>query len=391
MREYNIVVIGLGPAGLSLLYFLKKLKFNGNILSVEAKREVGLNKHCAGLVSSSFVKFMWPITKRTIINKLTLFTITTFSTKKEVNVKLFEEAYVIDRVMYEKLLYEEISTFSDYIFKKQAIDIAGNIVNLKGESKVKAEVIIVAEGSVHRLRRKIFRNIRKVRKVFGIQEDIVAKPQNTSSFTVVFTDTYAKGFFGWVIPLSDKSVRVGIGGVKVSVEALRYFVKLLVKRNFISEPIKYGKPFGGIILTTPPSKTDHRGNVIFLGDSGLHVKPITGGGLYIHSLFSKSLAKSLATINNLSDASFLRKYYNETSSLRRKLKIQGLLAKILHELSERTKTEIVNEISNEEFYLRNYDFHEEDILSFITKSSFIKSIIKHCPSIMTAFLRKTVQ
>ena len=385
------MVIGLGPAGLSLLYFLKKLKFSGNVLSVEAKREIGLNKHCAGLVSSSFVKLMWPITKKTIINKLTSFTITTFSTSKEVNVKLYEEAYVIDRVMYEKLLYEEVSTFSEHMFKKQAIDIVGNIINLKGESKVKAEAIIVAEGSVHRFRRKIYGNIRKVRKVFGIQEDIAAKPQNTSSFTVIFTDTFAKGFFGWVIPLGDKKVRVGIGGAKVSIKALRYFVKFLVKRNIVSEPIKYGKPFGGIILTTPPSKTDHKGNVIFLGDSGLHVKPITGGGLYMHSLFSRTLAESLVTINNLCDTSFLRKYYNETSRLRRKLMIQGLLAKILHGLSEKTKTEIVNEISNEEFYLRNYDFHEEDILSFIAKPSFIKNIIKHYSSIMSAFLRKTVQ
>jgi len=391
MREYDIVVIGLGPAGLSLLYFLKKFKFNSNILGVEAKRKIGLNKHCAGLVSSSFIKLMWPITKKTIINKLSSFIVTTLSTSKKVYVKLLEEAYVIDRIAYEEVLFENISNFSNYLFGNQATDIVKNTINLGNKEKIKAKVCVIAEGYVHRLRKRILGKKRNERKVFGIQEDIVAKPYDESSFLVVFTDTYAKGFFGWVIPLSEKKVRVGLGGLRVSIRTLRAFEKQLVRRNIISEPVKHGKPYGGVILTSPPEKIDHKGKVIFIGDSGFHVKPITGGGLFIHTLFSKSLAKSIATINNLDSMGFLNKYYGETAVFRRKLRLQGLIARILHELDEKVKTEIIDDISGEEYYLRDYDFHEKDVLSLLTKFSITKDIIKYSYSIIAAFLQRMVQ
>ena len=390
MQKYDIAIVGLGPAGLSLLYFLKKFRFNGEILGVEAKREVGLNRHCAGLVSSSFIKLMWPIAKETILNKLSSFTVTTLSTSKKVHVKLSEEAYVIDRVMYERILFKNILNYGTYMLGKQVTDIIGNIAYLNSRDKVRSEVFVVAEGYVHRLRRKILGKREKRKKVFGIQEDIIAKPHDISSFTVVFTDTYAKGFFGWAIPLDDKKVRVGIGGLKVSVEMLRIFEEKLVKKNIISKPIKHDKPYGGIILTSPPEKVDHKDNVIFLGDSGFHVKPITGGGLFIHALFSKFLAESITKTNNLKDADFLKEYYRKTLHLRKRLWLQGILAKIIHGLNEVEKTRIIDDISGEEYFLRNYDFHEKDLLSLLTKPSIVKIGVKYF-HLVTTILRKMAQ
>jgi len=391
MREYDMVIVGLGPAGLSLLYFLKKFKFNGSVLGIEAKREVGLNKHCAGLVSSSFIKLMWPITKKTIINRLSSFTVTTLTTSKKVYVNLLEEAYVIDRIAYERILFENVSNFNDYLFKQQAIDIVGNTANLSSKNRVRAKIFVIAEGYVHRLRRKILGEKKGERKIYGIQEDIIAKPYDKTSFSVIFTDTFAKGFFGWAIPLDERKVRVGIGGSKVSIGMLRAFEKQLVKRRIISEPIKHGEPYGGVILTSPPERLDHKGKVIFIGDSGFHVKPITGGGLFIHTLFSRSLARSITATDNLDDIGFLNRYYGETAVFRRKLRLQGLIAKILHELNEEEKTKIINDISGEEYYLRNYDFHEKDILLLLTKLQIVKSVMKHSHSIIAAFLRRMAQ
>ena len=55
------------------------------------------------------------------------------------------------------------------------------------------------------------------------------------------------------------------------------------------------------------------------------------------------------------------------------------------------KTKIINDISGEEYYLRNYDFHEKDILLLLTKLQIVKSVMKHSHSIIAAFLRRMAQ
>ncbi len=388
MHKYDIAIIGLGPAGLSLIHFLMEESFNKGIVAFEAKKHAGLNNHCAGLVSSTFIRLMWPFTRDIIINSFKGFYVTTLSSNKSLHVKLNNKAYVINRVEYERKIFEKIKDSITYRLREPVIDIWKNKIILRKNRSVEAKTIIISEGSTHKLRTKILGRGGKDR-VYGIQEDVKAKPEYINDFTVIFSDKYAKEFFGWLIPLSTNKARIGIAGNKVSLKMLRLFEKHIVKKKLITEIVDRSRPFGGSILIKPPNKIDHVNSLIFLGDSGYHVKPLTGGGLFILTLFSKALAKALASVHNHEEA--LNLYYKETSMIRKRLHVQNIISRIIHKLSERDKAMIIEALYQNEIFLKDYDFHEVSLLSLLANSNILLKILASSPSIIKEFLKSRAQ
>ncbi len=388
MHKYDVAIIGLGPAGLSLIHFLMKESFNRDVIAFEAKKYVGLNNHCAGLVSSTFIRLMWPFTRDITINSFRGFYVTTLSTNKSLHVKLNNKAYVINRVEYERKIFEKIENSITYRLREPVIDIWKNKIILRKNRSIEVKTIVISEGSTHKLRTRILGKRDKDR-VYGIQEDVKTKPEYIHDFTIIFSDKYTKEFFGWLIPLSINKARIGIAGNKVSLKMLRSFEKHIVKKKLITEIVGRSKPFGGSILIKPPSKTDHVNSLIFLGDSGYHVKPLTGGGLFIHVLFSKALAKALAIAHNNEEA--LNLYYKETLMIRKRLYMQNIISQIIRKLSERDKAKIIEVLHQNEIFFKDYDFHEVSLLSLLANSSILLKVLTSSPLIIKEFLKSKAQ
>jgi digeranylgeranylglycerophospholipid reductase len=99
---------------------------------------------------------------------------------------------------------------------------------------------------------------------------------NLKSDTDVFETHFGSGypeFFGWVVPESEDTVRLGLGATS---NAQPLFYKFLEKVTGKKE-IKCWE--SGIIPIYNPSQRIQKGDVYLIGDAATQVKATTGGGI----------------------------------------------------------------------------------------------------------------
>lgn len=376
MKYYDIVVIGAGPAALTFLKFLDK---SFNVMILEKNINVGYREHCAGIIGHRLVKIIGKSISKNILNKYYTINI---SATNALNLQLYLKRntpiYLIDRVNYERDLYSEVKDHFNFLFKRFVVKVFKNFVVTKNHEKYFGKIIINAEGALHKIRRQIVGKENPWGKIVGIQEDFEASVNEINEFTVIFSDKYAKGFFGWVVPIDEKHIRIGVGGENVSIHLLNSFEKY-VERHRLSRLHKKIRTFGGIILREPPRRNDFYNNIVMLGDAAYHVKPVTGGGLYVQTLFSKALATSCSQLNEDDKIKHVQLMYKSlTKNIRLALKIQGVLSKVLHASSEYYKKRLINAIRNygkKIFENVEYDHHEVYVSRIMENPYFMLSLL----------------
>lgn len=366
-KHYDLIVIGAGPAA---LVFLKFLSSRFNVAVFEKLREVGIIEHCTGVVSHRVIDVVGKPALKSVLNKFSSLRILT---ENDVELRIIpsKPVYVLDRVRYVKELFNAVKDKYNFYFatRVENIKVKGNVVKAKLSNKanVYSNVVVNAEGAIQRIRRSILgEKAIRLPKIYGVQADCRGRINNTDEFVVFFSDKFAKEFFGWIVPLNSNKVRIGIGGKNVNLNLLNTFIKFVNYKNIVSVKEKI-KVFGGPILRTPPLWKDHYQGVIMLGDAGFHVKPITGGGLYVHSIFAKELAEVLSLKRDEPINAF-NAYEKLTRGLRLKLKVQGVISKIFHELPLKEKENIFRSINGlEELKEVDYDHHEKILGTVISK------------------------
>lgn len=99
---------------------------------------------------------------------------------------------------------------------------------------------------------------------------------------VYFGQTFAPGFFGWIIPRRDGSAKVGIaaGGRANVRECFQRFTR---KHPVVSSKLKHAKPRTAVMYHPIPvggaqSRT-YTDRLLTVGDAASQVKPTTGGGI----------------------------------------------------------------------------------------------------------------
>ncbi len=99
---------------------------------------------------------------------------------------------------------------------------------------------------------------------------------------VYFGQSFAPGFFGWIIPRNDGSAKVGIavGGRANVRQCFEHFVS---KHPIVSAKLKHAKPTAGPMYHPIPvggaSGRTYADGILTVGDAASQVKPTTGGGI----------------------------------------------------------------------------------------------------------------
>ena len=172
-------------------------------------------------------------------------------------------------------------------------------------SLVKAKIIVDAEGAMGRVlaRSGIQTGQQGLLNGFNVELDIEYIEPNMVE--VWFNQEIAKGFFTWVIPISENRVRCGLATSKNNgVETLRYFIR----KRFKKEPSPIIR--SGLICTGGPiDKTAYQG-LVLVGDVAGQVKPTTAGGVVIGGLCAK-LAGEVVTKALEEDSVLVDKYEKE--------------------------------------------------------------------------------
>lgn len=287
--EYDIVVVGGGPAGSSVSRFCSEKGLK--VLMVEKRQEIGSPKRCGEGLSRSAVGRMgievdpsWSL--RTIKGA------SVYSPKGKKIIADFDgpEGWVIERKMFDKYLANMASKAGARILtktevfevKREGEKVA--VMMSSGGKKVqtKCRMLVACDGVESRIARMmgIDTTIQLSDIASCAQFEMTGIEIDADRIELYFGNEIAPGGYVWIFPKGEDTANVGIGvrkpfSKKPAIEYLRDFIKSRdqLKRGSVVEVNSGGVPVGGFL----EKMTDD--NFMIVGDAAHQVNPIHGGGI----------------------------------------------------------------------------------------------------------------
>ena len=317
LLETDVVVIGAGPNG-SMAAFSAAKKGLKSIIA-EEHPEIGIPAHCAGLLSVKGLKRIGVTPPSKAIENKSIKGAHFFSPSgKHFSVERNEvQAYVVDRREYDKWVASKAkkkgteimlnSKIEGFIQKNGKIEGVYGKTRKKDTFKIKADIVIDAEGHTARLLRQTRLPLPDPsKKVVAVQYEMANVYDIDSNFVeIYFGKNVAPGFFAWIIPQREGFAKVGLAANKRNAgKLLKFFVK---KNPLVSERLKKAIirelsasmiPLGG-----PPKKT-FTDSFVSVGDAAGQTKPTTGGGVItggLSALYAGYIAAKAVRENDTSE------------------------------------------------------------------------------------------
>ena len=266
-----ITIIGAGPAGSYLAYLLAK---NGReVALIEEHDRIGSPVQCTGIVTSSIEKFV-KLPNKVIANKCNKVIVISKNNRAEANVdEIVMWRNRFDEFMAERAENEGVKIFTNHQFlgfiNKNTIKIKDKKNNKIKE--IEAEAIVGADGPSSSVAKAA--GIKQIFNYYiGMQAKVKLKT-DINAFETYFSNTDFPEFFGWAVPESEDTVRLGLGAKK---NAKELFYKFLEKRTGKKDILCWES---GIFPIYSQKQAIQKGNIYLIGDAACQVKATTGGGI----------------------------------------------------------------------------------------------------------------
>ncbi|AEG17334.1 geranylgeranyl reductase family protein [Methanobacterium paludis] len=334
MSNYDIVVVGAGPVGSTFARYMAEEGFKVGIM--ERKKDVGVPLQCAGLVGKK-IKKLNIVPDEFILNKVygaylhspsgTVLSVS----KKE------PEAYVLDRVAYDKFLAElAVDKGAELLLNHRVdhVDIKTGDVYLKNHEnkKISADVIVGADGYAS----SVSDEFNHPSKTFQAAQYLVDTGIDAfdSDYVHLYVDSKISPGFLWIIPVSESQVRIGIFAESSYQDLTKILNEFLDNEKFKNASIL--KKYQGFIPVYDPKKEISKDRSILLGDAASQVKPTTGGGLIMGFRSAKIAAGAVSNALHSQDIQLLEKYGKECmkkykGELRMQLEVQKIFQSMTNE------------------------------------------------------------
>jgi flavin-dependent dehydrogenase len=239
-----------------------------------------------------------------------------------VNLKT-KKAIVFDRQIFdERSVSRAVSAGAELRLGSRVTSFRQNNLSTS-EGSIGAKVIIGADGAASSTAAAYHFPVIK-RFVYCYEAEITnADVAHKDLVEVFFDNREIPGFFGWIVPVDERTARVGFGVNDVS--------KLMrAKNDFFNRkevsPYKSGETIREFHAAIPvkPRASTQKGNVILVGDAAGQTKSTTGGGLVFGSLCAQEAGESVAGhISDEKELDYERRWRNKygfTLSLHRNLR-----------------------------------------------------------------------
>ncbi|MDY6864571.1 MAG: NAD(P)/FAD-dependent oxidoreductase [Halobacteriota archaeon] len=360
--EYDVVVVGAGPAG---SIAAKYSAMNGaRTALLEEHYAIGEPVQCAGLVSVAGILECDVNPSELFVNREIGGAYLYSPDCRSIAIRGDEtKAYVIERKIFDRILSQNaIRAGVDLHLNSKVVGLNrradGQILKVisGGEDlEINASVVVGADG----VRSKIAKlsglgNVKKILPAAQIEGRYKARD---SRFVEMFVgDKIAPGFFAWSIPTEENMARIGLCSNDTPLEHLK---ELLSSHSIISRRYR-GSVTDFVVGSVPlgPLKKTVAEGVMIVGDAAGQVKPTTGGGVYTGALCAKIAGEVAAKAAFKGDASVksLKEYEKRwRSSLGMEFMMGMLINRAIGKLSDSDFNDFVSTLN------------DPDILETITK------------------------
>lgn len=291
----DVVIVGGGPAGCFVGGILAKRGFD--VVVVEEHGEVGNPACCAGIVGVGGFKELGIKPGSWVLGKLRRAVIYPPSNEPVELTRGKVEAFVIDRAEFDRFLAREAARAgATLLLKNRCVDVKigrDSVVKLRGTrtGEINARLVIGADGPSSIVARKAGL-IKSERYLKCAQAEVIAEARADAA-EVYLGRSFAPGFFGWLVQAGDVC-RVGLGATEGNpLQILRSFIE---KHPVISKKVEKMRTLDicAGLIPEPFSRKPYADRVLLVGDAAGHVKPLTGGGIYIGLSCAKFAAEVAA-------------------------------------------------------------------------------------------------
>jgi len=307
--EYDILIIGAGPAGSRAAILSAKQGLN--VLMVDKKGEVGIPVQCGELVSQAIVFNLKSFSKSCVVQKVDYQR--TFLPDGQIKI-IKAPGFMLDRQKFDKLLVKEAISEGAKLWLNTKITDIKNETLVYGQREgnaveIKAKIIIGADGPQSIVGQWI--NQQNKNMLVGLQcTAALVNPQKTTD--IYFDPMFTNGY-GWVFPKNDIA-NVGIGVAfnnrKNLKELLRIFTQKLEKSKVIKN-LRLNNYTAGFIPVGGILEFVNNSNILLAGDAGGFTHPITGAGILTAVLSGEIAGKWAAKAVQGEDMSILNNYSTE--------------------------------------------------------------------------------
>lgn len=288
-REYDIVVVGAGPAGTVAARFAAMQGVD--VLVLEKDRDVGYPVRCAEAISKrNVVPFIEPNDKwiAAKINKYAF-----VSPNGEEVVIEFDEVngYVLERRIFDyelgRLASEAGAQIQTRVYVNGLILEGEKVCGVKAEFQgkqieIRSKIVIGADGVESRVGRwagiETHIDYRDMESCFQVT---AANVDNVDPGTLYFYlgTNYAPGGYFWVFPKGDKLANIGLGisGGDNKKRSALSFLNDNMKKFFPNASV-LTQIAGGVPCALTLERISGDG-IMLVGDAARQVNPLTGGGI----------------------------------------------------------------------------------------------------------------
>jgi len=286
-NSYDIVVIGVGPAGSSAARAAAQR--GAKVLLIDRRQHIGIPVQCAEFVPqwiSRHASFSSACVVQTINKMVT-------HLPDGTSYEMTSPGYMLDRSLFDKeLATSAVLSGAKISVETKAVGLSTEGLAVEqgsGKEIIRSKVLIGADGARSTIARLVAQP--SLRSIVALQYEVVM-PEPQNHVDVYFHKDY-EGGYAWFFP-KVKTANVGVGIIAqktaLLLERMKHFLDYLVRSRKLSSVEIVAKTGGSIPCETRRTVFD---NTLLVGDAAGHAHSITGAGV-LNAVIAGEIAGRIA-------------------------------------------------------------------------------------------------
>lgn len=286
---YDLAVVGAGPVGSRLA--CRMAEMGHRVVVLERRSSIGQKSCCTGIIGQECARD-FGIEDGVVLRQVNSARLFSPSGRQLYLRREEPQACILDRSKFDLAMARRAQEAgAQYVLDCPVKDVAVShdgvkLTNGQGQ-RFEAKVVALATGFGSALVKNL--GLGEVGD-FALGAQVEADTSSLDEVEVYFGRELAAGFFGWLVPLSSHTARVGLlARSRPGLHLRRLLARLQQEGKVVSAEVKFQY---GVVPLRPARKTVGD-RVVVVGDAAGQVKPTSGGGIYYGLLCADLAAKAL--------------------------------------------------------------------------------------------------